>query len=324
MGETNQAAEAARMRDARASAEPAQRGVLPPGGVLFAAVLAVSWAGPLVRFTDAPALAISAWRLILSVALLTAIVLVRRRLHELRALSARDRMLALIGGACLAAHFWTWIASLSLTTVASSVVLVNMQPVFVIALSAMFLGERPLPRQALGIAIAMAGALVIGWGDFARGLSALMGDALALAGAIFVAAYYVIGRRLRQHLDIWNYALVVYGIAALLLALVAAAHPHVDLTGYGRSDWLVFAALAVGPMLIGHTGVNYALRYLPAYVANLAILGEPLGATLIAWTLPGIRETPSLQTLLGGVVLLAGIVVGATARTPHAAGPTAS
>ena len=276
-------------------------------------MLAVSWAGPLVRFADAPALAISAWRLLLSVILLTGIVLARGTAPEIVRLDRADRALALLGGACLAAHFWTWIASLSLTSVASSVVLVNTQPVFVVLLSALFLRERPSRGQAIGIGTAMAGAFVIGWGDFGRGAAHLLGDALALAGAVFVAAYYVVGRRLRQRLDIWNYALVIYGIAAVLLTLVVAAHPHVTLTGYGRNDWLVFVALALGPMLIGHTGVNYALRYIPAYVANLALLAEPVGATVIAWALPGIREVPSFQTIGGGAVILIGIGIGATA-----------
>lgn len=289
---------------------PTHPAALPPGAVLVVAVLAVSWAGPLVRFTDAPALAISAWRLLLAVGVLFLIAIARGRLHEVRALGTHERWLALAGGACLAAHFWTWVASLDLTTVASSVVLVNMQPIFVIGLSAAFLHERPARRQAIGIGIAMIGALIIAWGDFALGTQALIGDALALAGAVFVAAYYVIGRRLRQRLDIWNYAFVVYGVAAVVLVLVIAVHPGVALTGYSRNDWLVFGALALGPMLIGHTGINYALRYLPAYVAILAILGEPVGATLIAWLLPAIGEVPSTQTLVGGAVLLSGILIG--------------
>lgn len=311
MEHTSEAADAARggRGDARESRP------LPPGLVLVAAVLAVSWAGPLVRFSDAPALAISLWRLILSVALLGAIVALRGNAAEIRTLSRRDRSLALLGGACLAAHFWTWIASLSLTSIASSVVLVNTQPVFVVALSALVLRELPVHRQAVGIGVAMVGALVIGWGDFHRGSAPLLGDALALAGAVFVAGYYVIGRELRQRLDIWNYALLIYGIAAVLLLGIVIAHPDVSVVGYARNDWLVFLALAVGPMLIGHTGVNYALRYVPAYVANLAILGEPVGATLIAWALPAIGEVPSVQTLIGGAVLLCGIAIGASAGT---------
>lgn len=291
------------------AAERGKEPAFPPVAVLFIALLAISWAGPLVRFTDAPALAVSAWRLLLSVPVLAVIVVARGRLHELRALGRREWGIALAGGACLAAHFWTWFASLGLTTVASSVVLVNMQPVFVVALSALLLHERPARQQAIGIAMAMAGAVIIAWGDFALGRDALIGDALALAGAMFVAGYYVIGRRLRRELDVWNYVFVVYTVAAVLLVLVIIAHPGVSLTGYERSDWLVFAALALGPMLIGHTGINYALGYLPAYIANLATLGEPILATLIAWVLPAIGEVPGVQTITGGAVLLTGILI---------------
>jgi drug/metabolite transporter (DMT)-like permease len=135
----------------------------------------------------------------------------------------------------LAAHFWSWIASLSYTTVASSVVLVSTQPVFVALLSVAFLKETPLPRQWAGIAVAVVGAGVIGWGDFAGGPEPLLGDLLAVAGAVFVSIYYVIGRRLRQRLDLWSYIAVVYGVAALVLLLGAALHPGVAVTGYPRS-----------------------------------------------------------------------------------------
>jgi drug/metabolite transporter (DMT)-like permease len=81
----------------------------------------------------------------------------------------------------------------------------------------------------------------------------------------------------------------------------------VALTGHDGTDWLVFIALAAGPMMLGHTGVNYALRYVRAYVANLAVLGEPIGATLIAWLLPAIAEVPGPQTLVGGALILGGI-----------------
>src|SRR5690606_13703172 len=169
-----------------------------------------------------------------------------------------ERLLALAGGACLAAHFWTWVESLGLTSVASSVVLVNMQPVFVIALSALFLHERPARQQAAGIGIAMIGALIIAWGDFALGRDAIIGDALALAGAVFVAAYYVIGRRLRQVLDVWNYVFVVYGVAAAVLVFVITVHPGVGLTGYARKDWRVFGALPCVALLVGRAGAHYA------------------------------------------------------------------
>jgi drug/metabolite transporter (DMT)-like permease len=282
----------------------------PPGFVLLVAVLAVSWAGPLIRFTQAPALAVAMWRLVFSVAFIAVVLVARGGVRQTFRLTAAEWALAVVSGVLLAAHFWSWIASISLTSVASSVVLVNTQPIIVALLSVMFLSERPTRLEAVGIVVAVVGAAVIGWGDFNRGAAPFLGDTLALAGAVFVSGYYVIGRRLRQRLDLWVYIGVVYGIAALTLLVAVALHPSVHMTGYATQDWLVFLALAAGPMMLGHTGVNYALRYMPAYVANLALLGEPVGATLLAWWLPGIREAPSLQTVSGGTLILLGIALG--------------
>lgn len=300
--------------DRRAGTGPGSGPGLPPGLILLVAVLAMSWGGPLVRYATAPALVVAAWRVAFSVLFIAVVVLLRDRGRRVRALSGRDWALGVASGAFLAGHFWSWIASLSLTTVASSVVLVNTQPVFVAILSVALLGERPSRRQWAGIGVAVVGAGIIGWGDFAGGRDPLVGDLLAVAGAIFVSLYYVIGRRLRQRLDLWSYIAVVYGAAAAVLLGAAAAHPAVEVTGYPTTDWMVFLALAAGPMMIGHTGVNYALRFVPAYVANLALLGEPIGATLLAWWLPGIREAPGPNLLLGGALVLAGIGMGVRRR----------
>jgi len=280
---------------------------IPPGLALFVAVLAISWAGPLVRFTDAPPLAIAAWRLIISVVFIFVVLLVRRERPP--TLARRDWAFAGAAGFFLALHFWSWITSLGMTTIASSVVLVSVQPVFVGILSGVMLGEVATRRQWLGIAVAVAGAAVIAWGDIDLGRDAIIGDLLALGGALFGAIYYVIGRRLRQSVDLWWYIGIVYGAAAAVLLLLVSVSSDVSLAGYERSDWLVFFALAAGPMMLGHTGVNYALRYVRAHVANLALLGEPIGATLIAWLLPQIHEVPGVQTLIGGVAILAGIAI---------------
>ena len=282
----------------------------------------MSWGGPLVRYATAPPLAVAAWRVAFSALLIAAIVVMRDRGATVRSLSGRDWVAAVASGLFLAAHFWSWIASLSYTTVASSVVLVSTQPIFVAVLSVLFLGERPQRAQWLGIGVAVAGAVVIGWGDFAGGPEPLLGDLLAVAGAVFVSFYYVIGRRLRQRMDLWSYTGVVYGVAATVLLVASAGHPGVAVFDHPGTDWLVFLALAAGPMMVGHTGVNYALRYVRAYVANLALLGEPIGATLLAWWLPGIEERPSSQLLAGGALILAGIALGVSVgRNPAAERP---
>lgn len=283
---------------------------LPPGLALFGAVTAVSFAGPLVRFSGAAALVIAAWRLLFSVGFIGVILLGRRSLMKGVRLSWGEWALGIGAGLLLAGHFWAWVASIQFTTIANSAVLVSTQPLFVAGLSVVFLGEHPTHRQWLGILVAISGAVVIGFGAFGLGGRALLGDALALSAAVMSAGYFSIGRTLRQKLDLWAYTGIVYGATAALLLVAVLAAPGIPLTGYPVRDWMVFLALAAGPMMLGHTGINYALRYLPAYVANLASLGEPVGATLIAWALPAIGETPPPQTLLGGALILTGIALG--------------
>jgi drug/metabolite transporter (DMT)-like permease len=293
------------------SADP--RPPVAPTLVLALSVLAISWAGPLVRFSQAPVLAISFWRLAFSIVLIAGVLTLRGEWGALWRLSGREWGTAALAGVFLAGHFATWIASLGLTSVAASVVLVSTAPVFVALFSALFLRERPSSRQWAGIGVAVLGAGWIGWGDATAGPEPLLGDLLALAGAVLVAGYYVIGRKLRASIDVWPYAGVVYGCAALsLLAVLPLA--GVRLVGYAPVDWWVFAALAAGPMLVGHTGQNWALRYLPAYVVNLWLLAEPVGATLIAWLLPGIGEVPPAEVLAGGVLILLGILLGMRRR----------
>jgi drug/metabolite transporter (DMT)-like permease len=290
--------------------DAARRPVLPPGVALLGAVTAISFAGPLVRFSEAAALAISAWRLVFSVAFIVVILIIRRSFLGGARITRKDWVLGVLAGFLLAGHFWAWVASIQYTTIANSAVLVSTQPLFVAGLSVAFLGEHPAKRQWLGIVVAILGAGVIGLGTVQVGGRALVGDGLALSAAVMSAGYFSIGRSLRQKLDLWAYVGIVYGASAALLLFAVLISPGVPLTGYGTQDWLVFLALAAGPMMLGHTGINYALRYLPAYVANLASLGEPVGATIIAWLLPAIHEVPPPQTLLGGVLILIGIALG--------------
>lgn len=270
----------------------------------------MSLAAPLVRFSDAPPLAISFWRLTLSLPLIAGMLTVRREWDAFRRLRRNEWIIAAAAGVFLAAHFVTWIASVGLTSVAASVALVSTQPIWVAILAMIALREAPHRRQWAGILTAVLGAAVIGWGDFRGGPDPLRGDVLALLGAVLVAFYYVSGRRLRREMGLWPYVAIVYSFAAATLFVVIALSDTVAFGPYAPGDWLVFAGLALAPTLIGHTGQNWALRYLPAYVVNLTLLGEPVGATFIAWVLPSIGEVPSSATLLGGVLILAGIALG--------------
>ncbi|HET7564880.1 MAG TPA: DMT family transporter [Gemmatimonadaceae bacterium] len=285
----------------------------PAAAILALALLGISVAAPLVRLSDADPLAIAAWRLFFSLIIIAGFLIASGGWRQWRSLDTRGVALAIVAGVLLALHFWSWNASVELTTVAASVVLVNLQPVVVAVLSTIWLKESPNRRQWLGIAIAMVGALVVAGndlGDVARitGNRALLGDLLALGAGVAAAIYYLAGRRLRQSLDIWPYVGLVY--AACFVTLVGfAVLRDVPLLPQPPRELAIFAALAVGPMMLGHTGMNWALRYLPAYVVNLTVLGEPVGATLLAAILPGIHEVPPILTLVGGALVLTGIVL---------------
>jgi drug/metabolite transporter (DMT)-like permease len=164
----------------------------------------------------------------------------------------------------------------------------------------------------VGIAIALAGAVLISGGDFALSARAFAGDLLALAGAITAAGYLLIGSRLRQRLSLLTYTGVVYSVCALLL-LGAALVGNVPLTGFEPEAWLLFGLMALGPQILGHTVFNYLLRDLGATVIAVAVMGEPVVATMLALVLFG--EVPPLSSIIGGIVVLAGIYLSVTAQT---------
>lgn len=287
--------------------------------VLVLSVLGVSLSGPLVRLSNAHAVAIAVWRLIFSLAIIAVPVVAGKSWLQWRKMDVTSFGIAIGGGVLLALHFWTWNSSVELTTIAASVVLVNVQPLIVGILSVVWLHEPPTRQQWIGIALAMLGALIVvlpdlrSTGGLALTGQAALGDGLAVVGAITAAGYYVIGRRLRGSLDLWSYVALVYG-ACLLALLMIATILAIPLGPYPRREYEIFALLALGPMLLGHTGMNWALRYARAYQVNIVLLGEPIGATILAAVLPGIRERPTLFTLVGGIVVLAGILLAERRR----------
>ncbi|CAN5346282.1 DMT family transporter [soil metagenome] len=271
-----------------------------------------------MRLSRAGPLVVASWRLFFSLIIIAAALALTGEWRQWRRLTSRELTLGAGAGAMLALHFWSWNASISLTSVAASVVLVNTQPVVVALLSVIFLAEAPSRRQWVGIAIGIAGALIVASPDFRTAAPdattshprAWLGDLLAIIGAITAAIYFVVGRRLRASLDLWPYVGLVYG-ACLVVLVCLDVLTGATLVPQPPRELAIFVALALGPMLLGHTGLNWALKHSPAYVVNITLLGEPIGATIIAALLPGIREIPGPATYLGGAVVLAGILLTA-------------
>jgi drug/metabolite transporter (DMT)-like permease len=290
-----------------------------PFWVLALSLVGISFAGPLVRLSQADPVVIAVWRLGFSLLVVAVFLAITGEWHDWRRITRGELALAIAGGIALALHFWAWNASIHLTTIAASVTLVNLQPAVVAAISAFALREAPTRLQLAGIALAILGAVVIAAPDLQEGLTPagnapLLGNLLALSAAVTAAIYYTIGRQLRRGLGIWAYVGIVYAAAFLVLAGIAVAR-GVGLSPQPPREIAIFAGLALGPMLLGHTGMNWALKFLPAYVVNLTVLGEPIGATLLGALLPSIRQIPSVSTLIGGAIVLSGVVITAQAAT---------
>lgn len=286
--------------------------------LLILGVAAISWSGPLVRLaTEAEPVAMAFWRTAIATLVLAPFALARHR-EEIRSLDRRNLIALMVSGALLALHFATWIASIDMTTVASSVLLVNSQPIFV-ALGSGLLGERVTRRTWVGIVIAIAGASLVAGGDFGASTRAGMGAVLAVVGAGTEAGYWMIGRHARQRMSLLAYVVLVYGFCALILFFAALA-TGAPLTGYRGSTWAALGAIVVGPQLLGHTTFNFLLGKLEAAKVVVAILGEPAGAAVIAALLFG--EIPRATIIPGALFLIAGItVVLAGRRQLEAAAP---
>jgi len=292
---------------------------------LLIAILAVSTASIFIKKAqdDAPSLVIAAYRLTFASLVLAPTAWLRHR-HELTTLRRDILLLSLLSGAFLAVHFATWISSLEFTSVSSSVVLVCTSPLWVALLSPLLLHERLSKAVFAGAFLALIGSIVTGLGDsctwqnilqgqnllacpslseFVKG-KAFLGNSLALAGAWAVTGYLIIGRRIRAHMSLIPYISLVYGMAAIILIVIMFAAGKTPF-GYKPLTYLWMLLLALVPQLIGHSTYNWALRYLPATFIAVATLGEPVGATILAYFI--LKESPTLMKIIGGTLILAGI-----------------
>jgi len=277
--------------------------IVNPYLAVLGGVFAVSFSALFVRLATAPAMIIATYRLLFTFLILAPFTLLRHR-SDLRLLTGRERGLAMASGVCLALHFVTWFTSLRYTSIASSVVLVTIQPLFVVLGSWVFFRERIGRLPMLGGALALTGSFIIGAGDFQLGGTAFWGDLLALVAAVLVSGYLLIGRRLRSGVSLPAYTFVTYGSSSLVLVLASLAsrtpfHP------YPTTDWLLFLGLAVVCTILGHTVFNWVLRYVQASVIAVSVMGEPLGA--IVWASIFLKEYPTTRQAVGAAFIFGGL-----------------
>ncbi len=293
----------------------------PYAGIALA-VVSVSWASIFITWSTSPAITIALYRLGMATLILAGVVAVRFLMSGKRPLVGLPRRdLAIMAGigAILATHFTLWISSLKVPqeSIAASVVLVTSHPLMVGLISHFVMKERLNKWMAVGIVLGFSGVVVIALADYGFGGSLLYADILAFTGGIMAGFYFLAGRRLRQRVALLDYALVVYAGATAVLFLYALILGE-SLTPVGNPDTelLLFLALAVIPQIGGHTLYNWSLKWVPAPVVSLSLVGEPVGASLLAWAI--LSQVPSLGVAVGAGLALFGIyltVYGQGTRT---------
>lgn len=301
-------------------------GSAPPSGLsrppapdvvrLGVAVLFISLSGPMIAVTAAPVLAIAFWRCLIGSGL-TGVWVIARRWSSLGALTRRELRLTVIAGVFLGLHFATWIPSLTLTTIAASTALVATQPIWA-ALIARATGVRITSRVWIGIAIAFSGVIVLTGVDLSVDPAHLWGDALALVGAVFSAAYVSVAERVRKTVDTSTMTFVLYAVSAVTILPLVFIFGQ-QLVGFDAQAWALILAVTLGAQLLGHSMMTRVLSSTSATVVSLAILFEMPGATLVAAIWLG--QVPPLAVLPAAALILAGlvIVIKAADRGPAAA-----
>jgi drug/metabolite transporter (DMT)-like permease len=270
--------------------------------ILFIGVMAISTAAILIRKCDAPALVIAVYRLGIASLILMPMEMVRRKVP----LRWSNLKWCFLSGFFLATHFALWISSLSYTSVASSVVLVTTNPLFVATFSVILLKEKVSKTTLFGILLGITGATIIGWGDFQAGYDPLLGDLLALGGALAASAYLLTGRVARRSLTTQTYVAWTYS-AATLFILIATQVTGLPFFAFDSQTLGYLLLMALIPQLIGHTSINWSLAHLSATTVSIAILGEPIGASLLAWLILG--EIPTTTIYAGSAFILVGIII---------------
>ncbi len=273
--------------------------------VLLLGVVAVSFASIFIKLCDAPALVIASYRLTFASLFFLAGSGLRRR-NPFAAFGARSLRWAFVSGLFLSFHFATWITSLKYTSVTSSVVLLAISPIFVAVGSAVFLKEKVSGLVILGSLVTLGGVVVLGLQEHGYGPNALLGDGLAMCGALGAAGYFLTGRHVRARIDTLSYVTVVYSTTAVLLILFSALWGN-DFFHYDTRTYVLFLLIAFVPQVIGHTSFNWALEHLSAATVNVVSLGEPVGASILAFAI--LDERITLLQGLGGILILGGVLM---------------
>ncbi len=273
--------------------------------ILAIGVVSVSTSAILVKVSNAPSGVLAFYRLFFTVLLMSPVFFLTY-VKELKDITLRDWLFSLLAGVFLALHFILWFESLDFTSVASSTVLVTIQPLFAFIGASLFFNEKLTGKSIISAVLAVGGSIIISWGDFKISGSALWGDVLALMACALVTGYLLFGQTIRQRLSLITYTYLVYAISSLVLFIYILIRSE-SLAPYPKEEWIYFLLLAIVPTLLGHSLFNWSLKWLSTSTISMAILFEPIGATILAYWLLG--EKVKLTQVIGGTVVIIGVTL---------------
>ncbi|WOV83404.1 DMT family transporter [Sporosarcina jeotgali] len=276
-----------------------------PSIPIIIGVISVALSAIFVKLVSAEAGVTAFYRMFFSVLFMLPIFLLKYR-KEITLLKKRDWIFSTLAGVFLAFHFIFWFESLNYTSVASSTVLVTLQPIFAFAGTYFFFKEKLSFKTILSAVIAISGSVIISFGDFQLGGTAFYGDMLALIGCALITAYLLFGQDVRQRLSLITYTFVVYSISSITLFFYVLIKGE-SFGPHSQSDWMWFVLLALIPNLLGHTLFNWAIRWVSTNAISIAILFEPVGASILAYYI--FNESLSTAQIIGGIVVLLGILL---------------
>ena len=275
--------------------------------VLFGGVFALSTSAIFVKIADAPSAVIAFYRLLTAGLILFPFLILRRSSREEVATISKKQWIQIISaGLFLALHYVMWFESLRFTSIASSTVIVCLQPLFSIALERFLLNQRIKPMAMVGCLIALVGSVIIGFGDFQISGLSLFGDVLAFLAAGVIALYFFIGQSVRKEISAVSYSTLSYFSSAVVLLIYILLRGE-PLTGFGRTTWLAFFGLALVSSIGGQFIFNLLLKKLPASAVTMSILGEPIGTCILAYLF--LHEVIGLQQLLGILFIMGGLSI---------------
>ena len=266
-------------------------------------VISISLSAIFVKLAEAESGVIAFYRMLFSVLIMSPLFFLKYK-HELKSLNKKDWLFTSVAGVFLAFHFILWFESLNYTSVASSTVLVTLQPIFALAGTYLFFKEKISVKAIVATVVAISGSVLIAWGDFRVSGDAFYGDVLALIACALITGYFLFGQEVRKRLSLITYTMVVYSVSTIVLFLYVLIMDQ-SFGPYDSNEWLLFLLLAIVPNLLGHNLFNWAIKYVSTNIISISILFEPIGATLLAFIIFG--EYLTYTQVLGGVIVIVGI-----------------